>query len=93
MTTKQTCVADADARVILPSGFANATLIVEQLSDVEIRIRKKDAIQGDETEFAEERITMLSDRDRDRFLQLLENPPEPNAALRKAMGEHRKRHG
>jgi hypothetical protein len=93
MTSKQTCVADAEARVVLPTGFANATLIVEQLSDVEVRIRKKDAIEGDETEFAEERMTTLSDRDRDRFLQLLEDPPEPNAALRKAMAEHPERHG
>ena len=29
----------------------------------------------------------LSDRDRDRFLMLLDNPPEPNAALRAASVE------
>ncbi len=93
MTISETCVADAEARVALPTGFANATLVIEQLSDVEVRIRKKDALQDDETLFVEERITVLSDRDRDRFLELLENPPEPTAALRRAMAEHRRQHG
>lgn len=93
MTIKETCVADAEARVALPTGFANATLIIEQLSDVEVRIRKTDATRDDETEFAEERMTVLSDRDRDRFLELIENPPKPNAALRRAMAEHRQQHG
>ena len=92
MSIKETCVADAEARVALPTGFANATLIIEQLSDVEVRIRKTDAIQEDERQFAEERMTVLSDRDRDRFLELLENPPGPNAALRKALAEHRPQH-
>ena len=93
MTIKETCISDADARVALPTGFANATLIIEQLSDVEVRIRKTAAIQYDETPFAEERMTVLSDRDRDRFLELLDNPPGPNAALRKALAEHRQPHG
>ncbi|HEX8694730.1 MAG TPA: DUF1778 domain-containing protein [Longimicrobium sp.] len=29
-------------------------------------------------------LTILSDRDRDRFLALLDDPPEPNEALRRA---------
>lgn len=32
----------------------------------------------------------LSGRDRDLFLKLLENPPEPNAKLRRAAASHRK---
>jgi uncharacterized protein (DUF1778 family) len=32
-------------------------------------------------------MTVLSDRDRDCFLELLDNPPGPNAALRKALAE------
>lgn len=32
----------------------------------------------------------LSDRDRDRFLTLLENPPAPNTKLRRAAASHRK---
>ena len=33
---------------------------------------------------AGESTTVLSDRDRDRFLELLDQPGEPNAALRSA---------
>ena len=93
MTISETCVADAEARVALPTGFANATLVIEQLSEFEVRIRKKDTRQDEEPPFVEERITVLSDRDRDRFLELLENPPEPTAVLRRAMAEHRRQHG
>lgn len=35
--------------------------------------------------------TILSDRDRDIFLAMLENPPEPNEALKKAVKEYKKR--
>ena len=93
MNMKKTCVADAEGRVALPIAFANATLTIEQLSDVELRIRKTDTIQENQTEFAEERMTVLSDRDRDRFLELIENPPEPTASLRKALAQHRPQHG
>ena len=34
---------------------------------------------------------VLSNRDRDIFLALLENPPEPNEALKKAVKEYKKR--
>ena len=33
----------------------------------------------------------LSDRDRDKFLKLISDPPEPNAALKKAALEYKKR--
>lgn len=39
---------------------------------------------------AEHSRTVLSDRDRDLFLKLLDDPPEPNAALRKAAKSYRK---
>lgn len=35
--------------------------------------------------------TLLSNRDRDSFLRMLDTPPEPNAALRAADKEYRKR--
>ncbi len=41
----------------------------------------------------EEPLQPLSDRDRDLFLDLIENPPEPNAAFRKAAEAYRKRRG
>ena len=34
---------------------------------------------------------ILSDRDRDIFLAMIENPPEPNEALKKAVQEYKKR--
>lgn len=37
------------------------------------------------------RTRTLSDRDRDIFLNMLENPPEPNEALKKAVKNYKKR--
>lgn len=36
---------------------------------------------------------ILSDRDRDLFIAALENPPEPNEALRGAIKEHQEKYG
>jgi hypothetical protein len=90
METRST---DSKGRISLPKAFANATVIIEQVSDTEIRIRKARVIPEDEVRFFEESATPLSDRDRDRFLDLLDNPPEPNPALVKAASRRKKRHG
>jgi hypothetical protein len=90
METRST---DAKGRVSLPKSFANATVIVEQVSDTEVRIRKAVVIPVDEVRFREETGVPLSDRDRDRFLKLLDSPPEANAALKRAARKHAKRHG
>lgn len=74
---------DRQARVSLPQSFANATVIIEQVSDTEVRIRKAQVIPEDEIHFAEESAISLSDRDRDRFLALLDNPPPANKPLKK----------
>ena len=84
---------DKKGRLCLPKAFANATVIVEQVSDTELRIRKAQVIPEDEVRFLEETIPPLSDRDRDAFLALLDNPPEPNEALRRAAAKYWKRHG
>jgi len=39
---------------------------------------------GEKPRFDEESRTPLTDRDRDRFLSMLENPPKPTDALRNA---------
>lgn len=39
-------------------------------------------------DIASHETLVLSDRDRDLFLSLLENPPEPNEALKSAMREY-----
>ena len=89
--TSETRSTDAEGRIYLPEGFANATVIVEQVSDTEVRIRKS-PITLEEIEFSEETVTLLTDRDRDRFLELLDNPPEANAALRLAAEKRDQRH-
>jgi hypothetical protein len=90
METRST---DAKGRVCLPKGFANATVIIDQLSETELRVRKAVVIPEDEIRFAEESVSPLSDRDRDRFLELLDNPPKANPALRRAAAKAAKRHG
>ena len=77
METRST---DAKGRICLPRSFANATVIIEQVSDTELRIRMARVIPEDEARFYEEAATTLSDRDRDIFLHLLDNPPEPTQA-------------
>jgi hypothetical protein len=76
-----THTTDEKARIHLPKSFANSTVLVEQISETELRIRKARVIPEDELPFAEEAMAPLSDRDREVFLALLENPPAPNDAL------------
>jgi hypothetical protein len=89
----ETRTTDAKGRVCLPKAFANATVIIEQVSDTELRVRKARVVPEDEIRFREETPLVLSDRDRDRFLMALDNPPKPNAALRRAAARHLKAHG
>jgi hypothetical protein len=86
-------VIDTKGRVSLPKGFANSTVVIEQISDSEVRIRKARVIPENELRFQEESMATLSDRDRDRFLNLLDKPPKANKALKKAVARHRARHG
>jgi hypothetical protein len=78
-------------RVQLPQRFANCTVIIDEVSDTELRIRKARVIPEDEVRFYEESVAPLSDRDRDIFLSLLDNPPPANAAFRRAVTRHRRR--
>jgi len=79
-----TRTTDPKARVSLPKGFANTTVVIEQVGEAELRIRKAKAVAEDELHFAEESAVWLSNRDRDRFLELLDNPPSANKTLRQA---------
>ena len=88
----ETRTTDAKARVSLPKAFANATVIIKQVNDAEVRIRKAKVIPEDEVRFYEETATPLSDRDRNLFLDLLDHPPEPTQALRQA-AKRSKHHG
>lgn len=80
-------VTDGKARLTLPKGFANATVLVEVVSENEIIIRKAKVVP---LSGADELPPLphphpLSDADRDLFLSVLDNPSPPNAALRKLM--------
>jgi hypothetical protein len=77
--------SDAKGRVSLPKAFANATVVIEQLNDNELRIRKARVIPVNELRFAEESPIVLSTQERQRFVQALDRPPKPNAALRRLM--------
>jgi uncharacterized protein (DUF1778 family) len=63
-------------------------VIIDQVSDTEVRIRKAVVIPEAEVRFYEETATPLSDRDRDLFLDLLDYPPAASAALKRAMRKH-----
>ena len=89
----ETRSTDSKGRICLPKAFANATVIIDQVSDTEVRIRKAVVIPEDEVRFYEETASPLTDRDRDRFLDLLDNPPAANAALKRAIEKHAKPHG
>ena len=89
----ETRSTDSKGRISLPKAFANATVIIDQVSDTEVRIRKAVVIPQDEVRFYEETASPLTDRDRDRFMGLLDNPPAANAALKRAMRKHAKPHG
>lgn len=80
-----TRTTDDKARISLPGGFANCTVLMEQVSETEVRIRKARVIPEDDIPFVEESMTPLSDRDRDLFLALLDDPPLPNEALKRLM--------
>lgn len=91
-TPPLTRTTDAKARVSLPKSFANSTILIEQLSETEIRIRKAVVVPEDEVPFREETATALSDKDRNVFLSLLDNPPKPNDALKKLMKNRARGH-
>jgi uncharacterized protein (DUF1778 family) len=86
-------IADNKGRISLP-GFANATVILEAISPNEFRVRKAEVIAKDELRFPEEDMPLvLSERDARRLLEILENPPPPNAAARKAAKRFKKQYG
>ena len=87
----ETRTTDAKARLVLPKSFANATVVLEQVSETELRIRRAKVIPEDELPFREELTSPLSTRDRDVFFALLENPPAPTPALEEAASRHKAR--
>jgi hypothetical protein len=90
----ETRTTDQEGRIALPESFANSTVIIEQVSETEVRIRKAKVLPEDEIRFYEDSVSPLSDRDRDIFLSLLDNPPRATKSFRRAAARYkRRRHG
>jgi uncharacterized protein (DUF1778 family) len=76
-------VTDGKARLTLPRSFANSTVLIEVRNENEIVIRKAKVVP-----LTEEPTTIaLSKTDWERFVDVLENPPEPNAELKALLSE------
>lgn len=85
--------ADRKGRITIPA-LAGALVRVIQVSAIEFRIRKIESEDEKDIEFMEERPIVLSARDSELFLAALDRPPrKPNAALRKAIRDYKRRHG
>lgn len=93
MASQELQTADAQARITLPAAFAETTVIVEVLSPSELRVRKVSEASDELSAAPESNMATLSDRDRDRFLDLIESLPAANAALRGAMEKRRGHNG
>lgn len=92
MNTAEIRETDSKGRLTLPKQFANSTLLLEVVSDVEIVLRKAKVIPLEEGEELPPLSTLkpLSDVDRDLFLSVLDGPPKPpTESLKKAMATTR----
>lgn len=85
----ETRTIDSKGRLVLPREFANSTVIIERVSDTEVRVRRARVVPEDELGLPEKSASRLSDRDRDLFLELLAKPPKPNSALKKAAARYK----
>jgi bifunctional DNA-binding transcriptional regulator/antitoxin component of YhaV-PrlF toxin-antitoxin module len=92
MSTTELRETDSKGRLTLPKQFANSTLLLEVVSDVEIVLRKAKVIPLEEGEELPPLTTLkpLSDADRDLFLSVLDaSPRPPTESLKKAMAATR----
>ena len=81
MPTPSLRFTDKKARVILPTRFANSAVLIEEVSETELRIRKAVILPEGEVPFTEEQRPPLSDEDRDFILSLLAAPPRAGRGL------------
>lgn len=84
---------DSKSWLLLPKEFANATVTIQVVSPTEIRIQKAVVIPEASLPLLEDSLKPLSNRDRDFFLNLLDNPPEPTPSFLAAAARYKKRHG
>ena len=72
--TTLTREADAEGRITLPERFANATLIIEQVSDSEIHIRRLGVDPDDELILPEQPPIFLTASEWESFVTRLDDP-------------------
>ena len=85
---------DKKGRLCLPRSFANATVIVEQISDTEVRIRRRRSFRKMKCASMRScRVLHSRIGTATIFLALLDNPPPPNEAFRRAAAKYMKRYG
>ena len=87
----ETRTTDSKGRVTLPKGFADATVIIEQVSENEVIIRKARVIPEDQARHIEDYIPPLSERDWQILMESMDKPPRAIPALRKLMRGSRKK--
>lgn len=89
MSTTSTEIRESDSkgRITLPRGFANATLLLEQVSDVEVIIRKAKLVplQPGQQADSDLGVIRLTADEFDSFVAALDNPPAPNDRLRQLL--------
>ena len=91
--TDEIRVTDSKARLTLPKAFANSTLLVHVVSDVEIVIRRAKVVPlapGGEL-LPDASPAPLSTTDWDLFLKLLDNPPPLSAEFASALAHQKKK--
>ena len=91
--TDEIRVTDSKARLTLPKAFANSTLLVKVVSDVEIVIRRAKVIPlmpGGEL-LPDASPAPLSTTDWDLFLSLLDNPPPVPDDFNAAIADQKKK--
>ncbi|MFM9964735.1 MAG: DUF1778 domain-containing protein [Planctomycetaceae bacterium] len=87
-----TRTTDEKARVSLPKGFAATKVVIEEVGDSELRIRKarvKTKVAKVNDPFVEESERQLSPAATKKLIELLENPPPPTPALKRAIKEYK----
>ena len=86
-------VTDSKARLTLPKSFASSTLLIEQVSDVELVIRKATVVplSADDDPLADRRPGPFSAADWKVFADALDNPPKLSKKMKDALAAERKK--
>jgi hypothetical protein len=81
--------------VTIPS-LANQTLVIDRIGDSEFRVRVAETVPINELSLPEDQRPELTEKDVERLIEVMDNPPEPTRAAKKAAKEYKeylKKHG